>query len=237
MLNFLRKLRRKEMKGGTYLKYALGEIILVVIGILIALSLNNWSEQLKENKKEDLTIQILSEEIEKNSGTVEEGFRNNSQILDSLTLYLQGELKHLTEYDKAQFISYTINYSWKILEYPTLDQELGPNRIIKNGADLSASLKALKAAHTDVAFQLNYLNELFNNQTVPYLLEAGAGTGLINTMFQYNDDVEKLSRLYGTEGLNNILSIQQLFLFSYNTRIQRLINASEETLLTLQKLK
>ncbi len=45
MLSFLRKLRRKEMKGTRYLRYALGEIVLVVIGILIALSINNWNEE------------------------------------------------------------------------------------------------------------------------------------------------------------------------------------------------
>ena len=32
-----------ENKTGKYLKYAIGEIVLVVIGILIALSINNWN--------------------------------------------------------------------------------------------------------------------------------------------------------------------------------------------------
>jgi hypothetical protein len=36
-------------KTGKYLKYAIGEIVLVVIGILIALSLNNWNESQKMN--------------------------------------------------------------------------------------------------------------------------------------------------------------------------------------------
>ncbi len=35
-------------KTSKYLKYAIGEIILVVIGILIALSINNWNESRKE---------------------------------------------------------------------------------------------------------------------------------------------------------------------------------------------
>jgi hypothetical protein len=40
------------IEGNTtkYLKYAIGEIVLVVIGILIALSINNWNEKRKENK-------------------------------------------------------------------------------------------------------------------------------------------------------------------------------------------
>lgn len=222
------------MKTGLYLKYAVGEIFLVVIGILIALSINNWNERLKERKKEKLTITILSEEIEKNLSSIQEDFTSNAQILDSLTLYLKGELDKPRALTKAQFISYVLNYHWGKLEYPTLAQELGPNRVIRNDPELSSSFKALSAAHIEVDFQFNYLNELFNTQTIPYLLEAGAGSDLVSTMFQYNMDVPKLSRLYGTEALNNILSIQQLFLFSYNTRIQRLINQSEETLKILQ---
>ena len=47
MIKFFRKIRQKllsEGKTGKYFKYAIGEIILVVIGILIALSINNWNE-------------------------------------------------------------------------------------------------------------------------------------------------------------------------------------------------
>ncbi|MFK5878531.1 MAG: DUF6090 family protein [Flavobacteriaceae bacterium] len=39
-----------ENKTGKYLKYAIGEVVLVVIGILIALSINNWNEQVKKDK-------------------------------------------------------------------------------------------------------------------------------------------------------------------------------------------
>lgn len=50
MIKFFRKIRQNllsEGKTGKYLKYAIGEIILVVIGILIALSINNWNEREK----------------------------------------------------------------------------------------------------------------------------------------------------------------------------------------------
>ena len=48
MIKFFRKIRYDLMeknKTGRYLKYAIGEIILVVIGILIALSINNWNKE------------------------------------------------------------------------------------------------------------------------------------------------------------------------------------------------
>ena len=55
MIKFFRKIRQNllsEGKTGKYLIYAFGEIVLVVIGILIALSINNWNESKKESKKE-----------------------------------------------------------------------------------------------------------------------------------------------------------------------------------------
>mgnify|MGYP000731225644 CR=1 FL=1 len=51
MIKFFRKIRynlMSENRTGRYLKYAIGEIILVVIGILIALQINNWNEHKKE---------------------------------------------------------------------------------------------------------------------------------------------------------------------------------------------
>ena len=42
----------EKNKTGKYFKYAIGEIILVVIGILIALSINNWNEDRKNKIKE-----------------------------------------------------------------------------------------------------------------------------------------------------------------------------------------
>ena len=47
MIKFFRKIRYDLMeknKTGKYFKYAIGEIVLVVIGILIALQINNWNE-------------------------------------------------------------------------------------------------------------------------------------------------------------------------------------------------
>jgi len=47
MIKFFRNIRKKILEQGkttNYLKYAFGEIVLVVIGILIALQINNWNE-------------------------------------------------------------------------------------------------------------------------------------------------------------------------------------------------
>ena len=51
MIPFFRKIRKKiadDNKPMKYMRYAIGEIILVVIGILIALQINNWNQQRKD---------------------------------------------------------------------------------------------------------------------------------------------------------------------------------------------
>ena len=55
MIKFFRNIRQKlaaENKAMAYTRYAVGEIILVVLGILIALQINNWNEYRKERKLE-----------------------------------------------------------------------------------------------------------------------------------------------------------------------------------------
>ena len=53
----------EKNKTGKYLKYAIGEIVLVVIGILIALSLNNWNENRKDRKKEKIYITNIQRDL------------------------------------------------------------------------------------------------------------------------------------------------------------------------------
>src|SRR5690606_840747 len=69
MIKFFRHIRQNllmENKTGKYLKYALGEIVLVVIGILIALSINNWNENRKIRIAEIEILQNLKTELQLN---------------------------------------------------------------------------------------------------------------------------------------------------------------------------
>jgi hypothetical protein len=66
MIKFFRKIRQQlltENKFSKYLIYAIGEIILVVIGILIALSINNWNENNKLIKQELTYLQNLRDDL------------------------------------------------------------------------------------------------------------------------------------------------------------------------------
>jgi hypothetical protein len=66
MIKFFRKIRQNLLSEGNtkkYFKYALGEIILVVIGILIALQLNDWNDSRKQQKLENEYYCRLLEDI------------------------------------------------------------------------------------------------------------------------------------------------------------------------------
>ena len=55
-----------ENKSARYIKYAIGEIILVVIGILIALQINNWNEARKNANKESAILANIHTEFKQN---------------------------------------------------------------------------------------------------------------------------------------------------------------------------
>lgn len=66
MIKFFRKIRYdllEKNKTKKYLKYAVGEIVLVVIGILVALSINNWNEEKKDNDFENEMIAQIQENL------------------------------------------------------------------------------------------------------------------------------------------------------------------------------
>ena len=91
MLKFFRKIRQNllmENKTGKYFKYAIGEIILVVIGILIALQINNWNQnriQLKQEQK--ILLSLKTDFIEskvrllKSMGMQKDVVRKGSELI------------------------------------------------------------------------------------------------------------------------------------------------------------
>lgn len=81
MIKFFRKIRQNllsEGKTGKYFKYAIGEIILVVIGILIALSINNWNEDRKNKLAEANYYCRILDDFELNEKLVDEALESTN---------------------------------------------------------------------------------------------------------------------------------------------------------------
>jgi predicted negative regulator of RcsB-dependent stress response len=86
MINFFRKIRQNllmENKTGKYFKYAIGEIILVVIGILIALQINNWNEQRKEKQLEINAMSEVRDDLVNSMIDINQNLRLMSNWLES----------------------------------------------------------------------------------------------------------------------------------------------------------
>ncbi len=86
MIKFFRKIRQKlltENKFSKYLLYAIGEIVLVVIGILIALQINNWNEEVKARKTEKIILNNLNQEFSANKKSLEELYQTVNNAFDA----------------------------------------------------------------------------------------------------------------------------------------------------------
>ena len=110
MINFFRKIRKKladDNKPLKYARYAIGEIVLVVVGILIALSINNWNDERKTK---------LSDELQREENIRELYTEMQSNIL---------ELKHYN--DQMQNTKEAAEYLLKSIENDSLKIENTPN--------------------------------------------------------------------------------------------------------------
>jgi hypothetical protein len=88
----------ERKKTGKYFKYAIGEIVLVVIGILIALSLNNWNETRKQDADFDKLIDALENEI------IENIYEANYEIDNARKVQSQGSKILFNEISREELI-------------------------------------------------------------------------------------------------------------------------------------
>lgn len=90
MIKFFRKIRKQlltENKFSKYLLYAIGEIVLVVIGILIALSINNWNENQKKKEILKVYLQNYVEDLKDD--------KRNMKTLQDYNAFRYYSLQHL----------------------------------------------------------------------------------------------------------------------------------------------
>jgi hypothetical protein len=102
MINFFRKIRRNLLSernttepallAGRYIKYAIGEILLVVIGILLALQINTWSQMHKDSKEELVILEKLQANIKTDSTNLKYWLFNIQSTLDNLAI-IEMEIK------------------------------------------------------------------------------------------------------------------------------------------------
>ncbi len=104
MIKIFRKARQKllsDNKFTKYLIYAIGEIVLVVIGILIALSINNWNQEKSDRKIEkDYTLSLI-EDVKTDLSNFNAAIEANEDRIKNLDLYADLCFNYSVEENKA----------------------------------------------------------------------------------------------------------------------------------------
>ena len=141
MIKFFRKIRQRlltENKFSKYLLYAIGEIILVMIGILLALQVNNWNENRKINEQELQLLESLQKEFTYNINELDRSIKKAQIIQKRCETILKNTGNHEMKLSKIESDS-LINWGLtNIITYDPSDGILkdiissGKIQIIKN---------------------------------------------------------------------------------------------------------
>jgi hypothetical protein len=176
MIKFFRKIRQNllmENKTGKYFKYAIGEIALVVIGILIALSINNWNEQNKSNLKEVKILRELKNDLKSNYqelSTIKEMYSLEINKTDSLRERLNNKSFDINIHSNLlAYINYRdvgifniSNTAFKFIE------NSGFELLTNDKLRISISDIYTRSIH-NVLHQMNEFQDFYKGTTWPYI--------------------------------------------------------------------
>jgi len=123
-MKVFRKMRERSMLkniGSKYLKYVFGEILLIVIGILIALQINNWNELRKERKKEQVFLKEINLDFKSNKNQLDSIIEFNKTNLHAAirlniiikTFDLNKPERNETNYELADSLGVYNNMIWR----------------------------------------------------------------------------------------------------------------------------
>lgn len=175
MIRFFRQIRQRLLQENSfskYLLYALGEIILVVIGILIALQVNNWNEDRKVKNRERQVLQSLYTEISANKEILEDcskGIREQLNYTDTLRTYLGPDYPGLGKERFHNLFYYTAYVPYCSVVTDVLDElrSSGNLQLIQNIKIRQAISRWSRANETLLSEEVEWKRD-FSNQYVPY---------------------------------------------------------------------
>ncbi len=173
MIKFFKHIRQNQimenktgkpaLPAGRYFKYAIGEIILVVIGILIALQINNWNEIRKEKNIETSILNELHSDFKSDLISLNEDIEINTRAIQSNEL-ITNVLKSKIEYHDSLDLHFgNIQYNAQFTVNTGGFENLKSRgfEIIKNNT-LRKAIIELQDKWYDYLFLLNEKNNTIN---------------------------------------------------------------------------
>ena len=170
MIPFFRRIRKKladDNKPIKYLRYAIGEIVLVVIGILIAIQINNWNEANKRREKELHYLTNIKTDLYLNIKQIDSYITKRNEQIESASTMLQ-HMEGMPIMDINVLNAHALNiYTWQtFFQINNTFQELTnsgnltliTNDSIKNALlDIDSQYKKLKAEEDHFRFDTETL--------------------------------------------------------------------------------
>ena len=197
-----------ENKTGKYFKYAIGEIVLVVIGILIALSINNWNEQRISHKQRIGYMKSLVDDIK--SDIIQYNVNIESYATDisnNTRLFINDDYKMLD----ADSILKLVNIFYQ------------PNKTTKQTYEKIKNAGLAESLGTDI------INKAVNDY---YNLEINYYETLLQWDKEYSNEYYKFwfyNNNYESSSIRGYSSDKLSFLASEEKRKNDLINLIEST--------
>lgn len=161
-----------------YFTYAVGEILLVVIGILIALQINSWNESRINNNKEAAIIRDLHQEFQKNKTKLDSTMAYHRTILKAIgeVMHLIGEPEEIVlKHNVDSLIYLTIDYDDFSPSQSVISELISSGKLNLISSD---SLRMLifdwESAMVEMVEGYETMDEMSQNLTVPYLTKNGS---------------------------------------------------------------
>jgi hypothetical protein len=201
MLSFLRKMRKNSKQRSTYFAYALGEIILVVVGILIALAINNWNEQRKETNNEQILLEKLSVEHDYNLGLLysDTSYMNN---IDESISQVYFNLKEPDE-ESDSIIAENINSVLRVslLEFSTeyLDRYINNSKLTND--DLVTEFIELKELFASLEISGRLIYDYKVDKVISWLEES---------LDFYDAEISDIERLRDMVFVNRLIILESI---------------------------
>lgn len=210
MITLLRRIRKKTLsnnKTKTYFGYAIGEIILVVVGILIALSISNWNEQNKVIKAEKELLKSLEAELKGNIEVLTLARVANVRY-QTHTVRLMDSINKGKSHFNQNFVE-VFDYTPTKLDAPVLNEILNEDRKLKTSkGTLIEDLRDLKISYESVFKAEFYLDEFWNSKVTDFLIKTGTFKSKI---FRDNSKIsqERLTKMgYNPDQLFALIGIK-----------------------------
>ncbi|PHS62790.1 MAG: hypothetical protein COB12_10250 [Flavobacterium sp.] len=200
-----------ENKVSKYLLYAIGEIILVVIGILIALSINNWNEERKYRNLEIVTLIEIQKGLKQAKKENERSENANLETIKSYEILLDHIEKKLP-YNESLNFHFSDLLSWQEPDFNYSGFELFKNR----GSDLisndSIRIKLLYIYEEKIQYLVNDHNKTewnYNNTVMTPFFTNNFEIDIQNRMAIPNDHLELMSSQQFKNKLTYLIGIRR----------------------------